>query len=158
MRHIIDEVVLNLGIALLAEDDDDGKDEGDEQYHGEDHGGNHEADARIDIRVHIGEMDAHHAGLCRWVVAEQCLRIAPLLALGRVVGTAIYLASVRGKHHQVVRHVDAVALQLHANLLIQEFEVHTFLQGLLAGGIENVIHHLVEQCFLIDIAGADSLL
>ena len=63
MGHVIDEVVLNLRVALLAENHHDGKDKGDEQHHGENHGGNHEAHTGEDVRAHVGEMNLHHTHL-----------------------------------------------------------------------------------------------
>ena len=43
MSHIVDEVVLDLRIALLSEDNINGEDKGDQQYDGKDDGRNHES-------------------------------------------------------------------------------------------------------------------
>ena len=62
MSHIIDEVVLDLTIALLAENHHNGEEERDEQHDGKDQSWNHEPYAGEDVGVHVGEMhqnDSH---------------------------------------------------------------------------------------------------
>ena len=63
MGHIIDEVVLDLRVTLLAEDDHNGKNKGDQQHQCKDHRRDHEAHTGEDIGVHIGEVDLHHTHL-----------------------------------------------------------------------------------------------
>ena len=60
VRHIVDEVVLDLRIAFLTEDDHNRKHEGDKQHDGEDHRRNHKPHTRENVGVHVGEMDLHN--------------------------------------------------------------------------------------------------
>ena len=103
-------------------------------------------------------MNLHHAHLRLRVVAEQHLAVAVLLALVGVVGTAVDLAPVGCRHGEVVGNVDTVVGQLVADVGVEHAEVDALLQGLVAGGIEDVVDHLVEQCLLIDVAVAHNLL
>ena len=73
VRHIVDEVVLNLRISFLTEDDDDGEDKGDEQHYCEYHCWNHETDVGVDVLVHTGEVNLQDTPLGSRVIQEQCL-------------------------------------------------------------------------------------
>ena len=63
MRHIVDEVVLDLIIAFLAEDHHNSEYKRDNQHYREDHRRNHEADAGEDVRVHVGKVNHHDTHL-----------------------------------------------------------------------------------------------
>jgi hypothetical protein len=60
MSHIVDEVVLNLGIAFLAENDEDGEYECNNKHNREHYRRDHEPDTGKDVGTHVGEMDLHH--------------------------------------------------------------------------------------------------
>ena len=89
---------------------------------------------------------------------EERLRIDVVPTLVGEVGTAVHLATVARLYSEVIRDVDAVVEQLHFDILVEDSEIDALLQGLVGGGIEDVIDHLVEQGLLIDIAVADNLL
>ncbi len=59
VSHVVDEVVLHLGIALLPEDGHNRENESDEQDQSKDDTWNHESHSREDITVHLGEMNPH---------------------------------------------------------------------------------------------------
>ena len=63
MGHIVDEVVLNLVIALLTEDHHNGEDKRDQQHDGEHHRRNHKADTGEDVGVHVREVNHHDTHL-----------------------------------------------------------------------------------------------
>ena len=156
--HIVDEVVLDLRIALLAEYDIDGEDEGNEQNNRKDDGWDHKRHTGEDVGAHIGEMDLHHTHLRRGVVTEEGLLVGVFLTLLAIVRTTVYLAAVGSFHTEVVRDVDAIVHQFDLDVTIEQLEVDALLQGLVAGGIEDVIDHFVEQRLLIDITVTDNLL
>ena len=158
MSHVVDEVVLNLCIALLTEYHHDGKDERNQQHNGENDAGNHEAHTGEDVRVHLWEVNAHHTHLRPWVVLEKILLIGKLLTFVRIVRTTEHLTTIGGRNSEMIRDVDTVVNQFGTDVLIEHTEVNTFLQRLIASSIKDVIDHLVEQCFLIDIAIANNLL
>ena len=133
--HVVDEVVLDLCVALLAEDDHNGEDERDEEHQGEDDGRNHESHRGVDVLAHLGEVDAHHAHLRGRVVAEQGLCIAVFGPRLFVVRAAVHLAAVGCVHGEVIVQVDAVILQSFTYIGVQQFEVDALLQGLVAGRI-----------------------
>lgn len=60
MCHIIDEIVLNLCIALLSEYDDDGEGEGDKKHQGKDDAWYHELHTTEDIAIHVREVNFHN--------------------------------------------------------------------------------------------------
>ena len=132
VRHVVDEVILDFGIAFLPEDDHDGKDKRDEQHQCEDDGGNHEAHRRIDVLVHVGEVNRHHAHLRSGVVFEEFLRIGFFNALLSIIGTTVDLTSVGRRHGEVVGQVDAVVLQLLLDVVVEQQEIHALLQWLVA--------------------------
>ena len=94
MRHIVDEVVLDLIIALLTEDDHNGEDKRDNQHNREHHCRNHKADAGEDVRVHVGEVNHHDTHLRRRVITEKRLPISIFLTFFRVVRTTVDLATI----------------------------------------------------------------
>ena len=97
-------------------------------------------------------MNAHHAALVLRVVAEQHLRICIFLALVAIVGTAVHLAPVGPRHREMIRDVDAVVHQLRLQVAVEQLEVDALAQGLVAGGEEDAVYHLVEQGLLVDVA------
>ncbi len=97
-------------------------------------------------------MYAHLTGLVLRIVPEELLLIDILLAFVGIVRTAIHFASVLRVHGEMIGNIHAVVHQLGLQLLVERLEVDTFLQGLVAGGIEDTIHHIVEQGLLIDVA------
>ena len=152
MGHVIDEVVLNFGITLLAENQHNGENKRNEQYHREGQRGNHEAYRREDVAAHIREMNLHHAhfrlGGCS---LEEQLRIAIFLALFRIVRTTIDFTAVGGRNGEMIGNINSVIHQFGTNVLIEHAEINTLLEGFVAGCIEYVINYLIKQCFLIDI-------
>ena len=126
--HIVDEVILNLRQSLRAEYRDYREDKGDEQHHGEDHTGNHEADRRVDVAVHIGEVQLDNSHLADRVVAEEYLGVGVLFSLVGIVGTTIDLATVLGRHGEMVANVDAIVHQLCLEVLVEQLEVDALLQ------------------------------
>ena len=152
MRHIVDEVVLYLGVAFLPEDNYDCEDERHEQHECEGYRRNHESNRREDVRTHVGEVDAHNAHLRLRVVAEQYLRVGELFAFVCVIRTAIYLASVLCADGKVVWYVHSVVHQLCFEVLIEQLEVDAFLKRTFRSGVEYRVDHLVEQRLLIDVA------
>jgi len=89
---------------------------------------------------------------------EERLRVSVLLALLTVVRTAVHLTPVSRLHPEMIRDVDTIVHQFHLDVTIKEFEVDTLLQRLVACRIEDIVDHLVEQRFLIDIAVTHNLL
>ena len=158
VRHVVDKVVLDFRVTLLTENDHDGKQERNQQHDGEDDAGNHETHRREDVRVHLRKVDAHNTHLRLRVVAEQYLTIGIFLTFLFKVRTAIHLSSVSRRYRKVIRDVDAVVGQLFTNIVVEHTEVDALLQRLLAGSIENVVNHLVQQRTLIDITVTDNLL
>ena len=156
--HVVDEVVLDLAVALLPEDDHDGEDERDEQDDGEHHAGNHEPDTGEDIAVDVGKVNAHHAHVRCRVIAEEHLAIGVLTALITIVGTPVDLTSVLCRDGEVVRDVDAVVHQLSFDVLVEDLEVDTLFQRFVRSRVEHVHDHLIEQSLLIDISVLDDLL
>ena len=152
MRHIIDEVILDLRIFLLSEYHDDGEDEGNQQHDGEDDARNHKPHAGEDVAVHIREVNLHDTHLRLWVVAEQHLRITIFLALVGIVWATIDLSAILRCHREVIRDVDAIVHHLRLEVLVKLLEVDAFLQRFVGCRIEDGIDHLVEQCLLIDIS------
>ena len=156
--HVVDEVVLDLRVAFLSEDHDDGEDKRHQQDKREDDRRDHEAHTGEDVTVHLGEVDAYDAATVGRVVAKEHLTETALHPLVRVVGAAIDLSSVLGLHHKVVRDVDAVVHHLRFQVLVQQLEVDALLERFLRSGIEDIIDHLVEHALLIDVAVADDFL
>ena len=127
--HIVDEVVLNLRIALLAEDDEDREDKGDNQHNREDDSRNHKSDAREDIGTHVGEVNLHHTHLRRRVVAEKRLLIGVLLTFLTIVRTAIHLTTIGCFNAEMIGNINTIVHQLYFDVAIKQFEVDTLLQG-----------------------------
>ena len=75
-----------------------------------------------------------------------------------IVRTTVYLTSVGCFHPEMIRDVDTVIHQFRTNVLIEKLEVDTLLQRTVGRSIENIIDHLIEQSFLIDIAVTHNLL
>ena len=94
MRHVVDEVILDLRELLLPEDGVDGEDEDDQQHQGEYDGRNDEAHTRKDISLHVGEMDVEQSHLCTRVIGVEHLLIGEVLSFGRIVGTSVHLPSI----------------------------------------------------------------
>ena len=117
--HIIDKVVLYLRQPLRAEDSYYREDKGDEQHYREDDTRYHKADRRVDIAVHIGKVNLHDTHLRGWVIAEQHLRVSVLFAFFRVVGATVHLATILGRHGEVITDINAVIHQLGLEILIQ---------------------------------------
>ena len=152
VRHVVDEVVLDFGVSLLAEHENQRDDKRNDQHDGENDGGNHEAHRGVDVGIHVGEMHLHDAHFRLRVVAEEHLRIGVCHARLRVFRTAIDLPPVLRRHDEVIRNVDAVVHQFGLQVLVEQLEVDALFQRLVARGIENRINHLVEQRLLIDVA------
>ena len=156
--HVVDEVVFDFRITFLAEDDHYRKDEGHQQHESEDNAGDHELHRREDVAAHVGEMDSDDAHLCRRVVSEQRLRIGVFFSVGGIIRTTINLTPVLRADREVVGDVHPVVYHLGLQVLVEQLEVDSFLQRLVAGGIENRVDHLVEQSFLIDVSVLDYFL
>ena len=133
--HIVDEVVLDLGIPLLTEDDDDSENKRDEQHDGEDDAGNHEAHTGEDVGVHLGEVDANDTTLRLRVVAEKHLLVGIFLAFVGIVRTTVDLTTISGRDGQMIGNIDAVVDELGTDVLIEHTEIDTLLQGFVAGCI-----------------------
>ena len=156
--HIVDEVILDLRIALLAEDDINGEDEGDEQHDCKDDGRDHEPHTGEDVGTHVREVDLHHAHLRRRVVVEERLLVGVLLTFLAVVRTTVNFTPIGRLHTEVVRDIDTVVHQFYLDITIEHFEIDTLFQRLVAGSIEHLVDHLVEQCLLVDITVTHYLL
>ena len=158
MRHVVDEVVLHLAVALLPEDDDNREDEGDEQDERKHNARYHEADAREDIAVDVGEVHTQHTHTRRRLIAIERLGVGELRTLVAIVGTTVNLAAILRTHGEVVRDVDTVVDELSLDVLVEDAEVDALLQRFVGRRIEHIHHHLIEQGALIDVTVLDQLL
>ena len=100
----------------------------------------------------------HHPHSVDRVVAEEHLRVGVLLAVAHIVGTAVDLASVLGRHREVIGDVDAVVHHLRLQVLVQQFEVDALAQRLVRCRVEDVVDNLLQHGLLVDVAVADDLL
>ena len=94
MRHIVDKVILDFRISLLAENDEYRENERYQQHDGENYRRYHEANRRIDITINIGEMYLNYTHLRLWIVAEYHLRIGIFLTFFRILRTTIYFTTI----------------------------------------------------------------
>ena len=157
VRHIVDEVVLNLGESLLSEHEHQRDDKRDEQDEREHQRRNQKAYRREDVFVHPREVDAHHTRLVLRIVLEKQLRIGILLTLVDIVGTTVYLAPILRGNSEMIGDVNAVVHQFSLKVLVEQLEVDTLIERFLRSGVEDAIDHFVEQCFLINIAVSHNL-
>ena len=158
VSHVVDKVVLYLGVSLLPEYHYDGEDEGDEQHECEHHRGYHKAHTREDISVDVGEVDSHHTHLRRGVIAKEHLRICVGQSVLGIVWTAIHLPAVGCRNREVIWYVDTVVQQFSSYVLVEQLKVDALPQRFVARSIEYVIHHLVKQRLLIDVSVSHYLL
>ena len=156
--HVVDEVVLDLGEFLLAEDEHHGDDEGDDEDEREDDGGHDEGEGAVDVLAKLGEVDLEHAHLLHGVVLEECLREGYLAAFLVVVGALVDALSVIGIDGEVVVHVDAVVGQFGLEVLVELQKVDAVLQWPVAGRVEHGVDDFVNEVFLVEVAFAHDFL
>ena len=151
MRHVVDEIIFHLTVALLPEADHYREDESYYQNEREHNARYHEADTGEDIAVDVGKMNAQHTHPRGRLVAVERLGIGKLRPLIAVIGATVNLTAVLRAYGEVIRDINAVVDELCLDVLIEDAEIDTLLQRFVGRRIEHVHHHLVEQGTLIDI-------
>ena len=97
-------------------------------------------------------MNLYYTHLRGWVITEQHLRVSVLFTFFRVVGATVHLATILGRHGEVITDINAVIHQLGFEILVKQLEVNTLLEWFVRSGIEDRNHNLVQQRFLLNIA------
>ena len=155
MRHIVDEVVLDLAQLLLSENHIDDKNEEHQHHQGEHKRGNHEMQAVIhkqpmtswEIHFHIADARRRFAivlsHLRPW---EQHLHITALLLclFSFVAGRTISHRAIAFNDAELVIQIVSCRLHLFGQRASQLFQIKPLHDGLVVGLADNTEHHIVQ--------------